>query len=212
MYPPAGYPNPQGDPRPMPPPPWQQQYGSAPQSAPQVRKWTKWLPLVIGFVTMLAVMGGLLFMFDEDGRYFSSGDRVTPTSDEYMVFVDTKYLPDGEPGSVQCTARAESGDELTVPAPTEPHETSRGSRSTARKYRAVAELPTDRGTLTVRCTSEDGGVEYLGMLLTKPEKVDKFTLFIVGYGTLMAVLVSVVVVMRRRYFRKYPRPDSGFRM
>jgi hypothetical protein len=204
----------------MPPPPWQQpQFGAAayeygpptPRGGRGGAGKTIWIAAAMGVVVAVLVFGSVLLVGTENGRFIASGDSVTPTSDEYMVFMDETDIASQPAGSVRCTASTAAGEELTGLQPAEQHTITRGRRSLATKYLAMAELPTDKGPLTVQCTAANGKIRYTSMLLAAPE-VNRAIWLVVGYAVLLAVVFGGVFLIRRRYFRKYPRPAVGFRM
>lgn len=213
MYPPAGNPQPPGYPQPqyypMPPPPWQQQQYGQQQPNPGSGRRGMYLAVGAGFLVMMLIMGSLFFLLDEDGQYFYSGNQVTPTADESVVFVKENDLNGQAPSSVTCTATTESGGTVTLNSPSEPQSVSRGSRPST-KYVSVAELPTDKGELTVTCAANGDRAWSNRMLLAKPGFDMTVVWFFVGYGILMAILILVVVLVRRRYFRRFPKPGSGY--
>lgn len=224
MYPPAGYPyqgphdpygypsyppqqHPGAYPGPMPAPPW-----APPGTPPQTNPTTPNRRGVIaaaafGVVTMLLIFAGISAISDEPGQYFTNGEQISPSADEYIVFVSDKDLAGQAPSTVRCTATTASGERFTLPAPAESSTVSRSRRPVIR-YRSVAELPTDRGSLTVKCS----GADARRLLLTTPASSSGVMLFLAGYAIFMAILITVVIIMRRRYFRRYPRisgPTQG---
>ncbi|WKG06315.1 hypothetical protein [Mycolicibacterium sp. HK-90] len=142
-------------------------------------------------------MGYMFLAIPRGGQDFTSGAQVTPSADEYIVFIKDKDLSGQLPSTVRCTGITDSGQRLTLSPPTEPVTVTRNSRP-ATKYRSVAQLPTDRGALTVNCT----GVEDARFLLTKPHSGPGAWVFFAGYGALLAILVAVVAVTNRRYYRR----------
>ncbi|WP_142253942.1 hypothetical protein [Mycobacterium sp. NS-7484] len=221
VYPPSGYPHqgPQHNqpyppqysqpayPPPMPPPPWQN-LSAAPQSpTPGSKNMTKYTVIASGVFGAVFVMVAMFLIGGDTGGYFRNGDTVTPTADEHIVFVKEKHL-DGKPASsVRCSATTDAGEAVSVSVPDEVLHTSRGARPTT-DYVSVAELPTDQGPLTVTCTKGGAVDNYLDLVLGKPDSSTGVTIFFVGYVLLLIILVTVVRVLNRRYFRRYPRPPA----
>ncbi len=220
MYPPAGnpyqsphdphgypvYPPAQGNPvypPPMPAPPWAPP-GTEPQATPTTpNRRGVILAGVFGAVTMIGIMLGLFAIGGDSGQYFSNGTEVSPSADEHIVFVKEKDLAGQSPSTVHCTAATASGQQLTLSQPAEPATVTRSRRPTI-TYKSVADLPTDKGPLTVTCS----GAEISRLLLAKPATSTGVMLFIGGYVAFMAILIVVVIIMRRRYFRRYPRIET----
>lgn len=217
VYPPAGYPhqgphNPYGHtpyppqqhlppyPAPMPAPPWAPP-GTPPQTNPtKPNRRGVIAAAVFGVVTMLLIFAGFNAISDKPGQYFTNGGQISPTADEYIVFISDKDLAGQDPSTVHCTATTASGERLTLSPPAESATVSR-SRRPVIIYRPVAELPTDQGSLTVECT----GTDARRLLLTTAATWGGVGLFFVGYAIFMAVLIGFVIISRRRYFRRYPR-------
>lgn len=149
----------------------------------------------IGILTMVFVMGYLMFAASKGGEYFTSGARVQPSSDRYILFIRESDLA----RTVRCTATTDSGESLTLSPLTEPLTVAVG-KYRKKSYVSVAQLPTDRGPLTVNCT----GVEYADLLLMTPGSGPPVWLFFVGYGTLLAIMIVAVILTNRRYYRRYP--------
>ncbi|KHO27954.1 hypothetical protein QQ44_03890 [Mycolicibacterium setense] len=207
-YPPQPQSYPPAFPPPLPTPPWQHP-GTGPQpQPPRANSSAKYLPIAIGgFLAALLAMGCFFLLMGDTGGYFSNGDTVTPTADAHIVFVKKQHL-DGKPASsVRCSATTDSGEKLSLSVPSEVLSTSRGARP-AKSYKSVAELPTDRGPLTVTCTKGGAIDSRLDLVLGKPDSSTGPTIFLVGYAILMIVLVTVAIIMRRRYFRRYPQPPG----
>ena len=217
---------------PMPPPPWQQpqfganpqqyganpqQYGAMPQeygalpppSGKDVRGKMTYILIAVGIVTVMLGIGGLGYLARDNNIYLMNGARVTPTADHNMVYVDQRDLD--KLGDVQCTATTDSGETLTGLEPAKSHTTSRGYRSNV-KYRSKAALPTDKGPLIVKCAAADGAAVNYEMALNNPDSGWGALWILLAYPVGLAIMCGGIFLMRRRYFRKYPRPESGFRM
>lgn len=190
-YPPPGYP-----PAPIPPTPWEA--APAPPSPPgPSNRLGVGVAFGVAILTMVFVAGYMFMVMPRGDQYFTSGAQVTPSADEYIVFIKDKDLSGQLPSTVRCTGITDSGQRLTLSPPAEPVTVSRNRRP-ATKYRSVAQLPTDRGPLTVNCT----GVEDARFLLTKPYTGPGAWVFFAGYGTLLGVLVLVAWWANRRYYRR----------
>lgn len=194
-------------PPPMPPPPWQNS-STAPQSAkPGSKSKTKYAVIAAAVSGAVFVMVAMFLLGGDTGGYFRNGDTVTPTADAQIVFVKEKHLDGKPPSSVRCSATTDAGEAVSVSVPDEVVHTTRGARPST-DYVSVAELPTDQGPLTVTCTKGGATDRYLDLVLGKPDSSTGLTIFFVGYALLLIILVTVAIVLNRRYFRRYPQPPA----
>lgn len=144
-------------------------------------------------LVMIFTAGGIWLLTNGGGQAFYSGSRVTPSADDYIVFATDKDLSRTS-RPVSCTATTGTGQRVTVrPLPT-PETATRGARP-ATKYRSIVEVSTNQGPLTVHCPGLDGA----RLLLTEPDSYLGVVLFGVGYAFLLAVLFTVVLVLRHNY-------------
>lgn len=221
MYPPAGYPyqgpqsnppyppyppqsHPQFQPPQYPPgypaPPWPNP--SAGPHPPKPGSRGKYLLFVAGILGAMVVLGGIFVFSVDSGGHFHNGGEVTPTADKHIVFVKEKQLGGQPPSSVSCTATTNVGAQLKLSAPSKVQTTTRNRRPRVR-YVSVAELPTHRGPLKVTCTRSGPGPN-LDLLLGQATSSPKRLIMVVGYVAGMVVLIAVVLLIRRSYFRRHP--------
>ncbi|OMC37810.1 hypothetical protein A5740_04160 [Mycobacterium sp. GA-1841] len=163
-----------------------------------------------GIFGAVFVLVAMFLIGGDTGGYFRNGDTVSPTADAHIVFVKEKHLDGKPPSTVRCSATTDAGEAVSVSAPSEVLHTTRGARPST-DYVSVAELPTDQGPLTVTCTKGGAIDTYLDLVLGKADSSTGLTIFLVGYALLLIILVTVAIVMNRRYFRRYPQPqvDGG---
>ncbi|MGV0804833.1 hypothetical protein [Mycolicibacterium setense] len=151
----------------------------------------------IGILIMIFVLGFMFVVVSRGSDDFTSGERVHPSPDRYIVFINEADLSGQRPSTVRCTATTDSGEHLTLSPPAEPLTVSVG-KYRKQSYSSVAQLPTDRGPLTVNCT----GVEYARYLLMTSGSGPSVWVFFAGYGALLAILVVVAWLTNRRYYRR----------
>ncbi|OLP00727.1 hypothetical protein BVU76_19045 [Mycolicibacterium porcinum] len=191
----------------MPTPPWQNPATALPPQQPGSKGTAKYGIIAAAILGAVMALAGIFLLSGDSGGYFDNGDTVTPTADAHIVFVKKQHL-DGKPASsVRCSATTAGGKEVSLSAPSEVLKTTRGARPTT-TYLSVAELPTDRGPLTVTCTKNGASDANLDFVLGKPDSSTGPTIYFVGYAVVMAILITVVIVQRRRYFRRYPQPQG----
>lgn len=203
QYPP-GYPyypqyqQPQG--HPAYPPPWQA--GPPPNPPAPPNHLGVGLAFGIGILTMAFVMGYMLLAVSKGGDYFTSGARVHPSPDESILFIRESDLGGRLPSTAHCTATTDSGESVALAPLAEPRTVSVG-KYRKKTYVSVAQLPTDKGPLTVNCT----GVKFADLLLMTPGSGPPAWLFFVGYGTLLGIMIVAVILTNRRYYRRNPHLD-----
>jgi len=143
--------------------------------------------VVLAAVSTAGVGLVLLVKAGEDVRQdFTNGAQVTPHDDLHTVYVSE------EPArAIRCTGRTTSGETLLL-APSEGRPTiARGTRPMVIYY-AIAELPTDRGSITVTCDTTIGSL-YLFRPNNSPRSLTVVALLIVP----ALVLVAAALVVRR---------------
>lgn len=193
-------PYPQGYPPPMPTPPWPYPPTGPHPQEPESKGMSKLVPIIIGIFGALVAVTAFFLLKGDSGGYFSNGETVTPTTDAHIVFVKKQHLDGKPPSSVRCSATTGAGKKLSLSVPSEVVQTTRGARPVT-TYVSVAELPTDQGPLTVTCTNGRSS-DRLDLVLGRPDSSNGVTIFFVGYGILMAVLIAVVIVKNRNYSRR----------
>lgn len=120
------------------------------------------------YLPMAAFVLLLSFSFWEDWTYsfFASGETVSPTERAHIVFAEDEGTID----SYRCSASTTTGDQLSLPRYDGPRpQRSTGGRA-GHRFWAVADLPVDKGPLTVSCP----GNPRLWLAMPHPPGVYKF--------------------------------------
>lgn len=197
---PYAQPNPYtGAPNPHPPSSNDPNYGRA-----NPRMLAVFIAIIVGYMALVG--GGMAYLVNDGmgGHYFANGAQVTPNADNYTVYVKDRDLAGRSASDVHCTATS-GGDKVSVAA--SDHNTiSRGSRSSTTKYWAVAELPTDKGPLTVNCTDASANPTDLNDLyLARPSTASSslINIGIVAFVVLIIAMFGMVKLINRDYYRRH---------
>lgn len=155
------------------------------------------LGLVFG-LAMLALLASVMFgSVNDPSVLIRSGEVVTPADGRYVV-----YLEKGQ-SNIRCTATTSDGRTQSLTPFTGSHPERRFGprkriwRSGGKEYRAVGELPLDRGPVTVRCPGANQ------MWVSAPKGWSW------QYIVLVPALVVCVVIMVVVLWRRHGRPNGG---
>ena len=129
---------------------------------------------------------------DDPAELIRSGDVVTPTERVHVVYLDRSQ------SNIRCTATT-SGGQVEPLAPftgAHPEKTFGGKNRLfirrGKTYRAVGELPLDRGPVTVRCPGASR------MWVSAPPNGWSWPIIVFVVIGVACLVVFVVVVLRRR--------------
>lgn len=170
---------------------------------------------LFGFGMLALAVMVFLGSKSEPGASIRSGGVVTPTNGSYVVYLELSHA------HIRCTATTSDGKTQSLAPFTGAHDERRfgGKRrlffSRGKTYRAVGELPRDRGPVTVRCP----GVNNI-RVSAPPNGWSWPVVVFVALGV-MCLVVFVVVILRRRGSRNgrgqsggagptYPMPQQGY--
>ncbi len=143
-----------------------------------------------GMLALLAVI--FLGSKGEPGVLIRSGGTVTPTNGSYVVYLEPAQ------SHIRCTATTSDGTTQALAPFTGAHPEKRfgGKRrllfSRGKDYRAVGELPRDRGPVTVRCP----GANHIRV--SAPPSGWSWPIIVFGVLSAACLVVFIVVVVRRR--------------
>lgn len=190
-----------GTPSPYPPPSNDPNYGRA-----NPRMLAVFIAIVVGYMALVG--GGMAYLANDSlgGHYFANGAQVTPNADNYTVYVKDRDLAGRSASDVHCTATRD-GEKVSV-APSDHNTISRGSRSSSTKYWAVAELPTDKGPLTVNCTDASANPADLNDLYLARPSTASSSLIYIGIGAFVVLIIAMfgmVKLINRDYYRRHLR-------
>lgn len=130
---------------------------------------------------------------DDPAELIRSGDMVTPTARVHVVYLDRSQ------SNIRCTATTSDGKTQSLAPFTGAHDEKRfgGKRrllfSRGKYYRAVGELPLDRGPVSVRCPG--AGPIWVS---APPNGWSRPIIFFVVIGVACLVVFIVVTLRRRR--------------
>lgn len=162
----------------------------------------------VGMLVLLVVV--FLGSGEDPGRQIRSGGVVTPTKDSYVVYLERSQ------SNIRCTATTSDGKTQSLAPFTGDHAEKRlgGKRrllfSRGKTFRAVGELPLDRGPMTVRCPGADR------IWVSAPHKGWSWPVIVAVVLGVACLVVFVVAVLRRRRGRQsgggpgptYPAPPQ----
>lgn len=188
-----------GTPSPYPPSSNDPNYGRA-----NPRMLAVFIAIVVGYMALVG--GGMAYLVNDGmgGYYFANGAQVTPNADNYTVYVKDRDLAGRSASDVHCTAT--SGGQKVSVSPSDHNTISRGSRSSSTKYWAVAELPTDKGPLTVNCSDASANPADLnGLYMAKPSTASSSLVYIgIGaFAVLIIAMFGMVKLINRDYYRRH---------
>lgn len=188
-----------GPPYPHPPTSNDPNYGRA-----NPRMLTVFIAIVVAYMALVG--GGMAYLANDSlgGHYFANGAQVTPNADNYTVYVKDRVLAGRSASDVHCTAT--SGGQKVSVAPSDHNTISRGSRSSRTKYWAVAELPTDKGPLTVNCADSSADPADLHDLFLARPSTASSSLVYIGMGAFAVLIIAMfgmVKLINRDYYRRH---------
>ena len=162
---------------------------------------------VIGTLFGFGMLALLVVVFlgskSEPGALIRSGGVVTPTNGSYVVYL----LP--SQSHIRCTATTSDGKTQALAPFTGAHPEKRfgGKRrllfNRGKDYRAVGELPRDRGPVTVRCPGANE------IRVSAPPNGWSWPIIVVVVLGVACLVVFVVVVLRRRGRQGGGGPGGG---
>lgn len=151
---------------------------------------------VIGTLFGFGMLALLVVIFlgskSEPGALIRSGDVVTPTKGSYVVYLEPSQ------SHIRCTATTSDGTTQALAPFTGAHPEKRfgGKRrllfSRGRDFRAVGELPRDRGPVTVRCPGASQ------IRVSAPPHGWSWPIVVFIVLATACLVVFIVVVLRRR--------------
>lgn len=167
---------------------------------------------VIGTVFGFGMLALLVVVFlgsgEDPGDLIRSGGVVTPTKSSYVVYLEPSQ------SNIRCTATTSDGKTQSLAPFTGDHAEKRfgGKRrlvlSRGKTYRAVGELPLDRGPVTVQCPGANR------IWVSAPHKGWSWPIVVFVVLGVVCLVVFVVVTLRRRGGRSggamptYPMPPQ----
>lgn len=129
---------------------------------------------------------------DDPAELIRSGDVVTPTERVHVVYLDRSQ------SNIRCTATTSGGQAEPLAPFTGAHDEKRfgGKRrllfSRGKYYRAVGELPLDRGPVTVRCPGANN------IRVSAPHNGWSWPIVVFVVLGVACLVVFIVVTLRRR--------------
>ncbi|MFC6130063.1 hypothetical protein [Mycolicibacterium llatzerense] len=140
---------------------------------------------------------------DDPAELIRSGDVVTPTARVHVVYLDRSQ------SNIRCTATTSDGKTQALAPFTGAHDEKKfgGKRrllfSRGKYYRAVGELPLDRGPVTVRCPGASR------IWVSAPSKGWSWPIVVFVVLGVACLVVFVVVTLRRRGSRNGGGQSGG---
>lgn len=146
---------------------------------------------LFGFGTLALVVVIFLGAQSEPGALIRSGDVVTPGKDRYVVYLEPSQ------SNIRCTATTSSGTQPVAPFTGAHAEKTFGGKNRffirrGKTYRAVGELPRDRGPVTVRCP----GANHIRV--SAPANGWSWPIVVFLVLGVACLVVFIVVMVRRR--------------
>lgn len=147
---------------------------------------------LFGFGMLALAVMVFLGSKSEPGASIRSGGVVTPTDSSYVVYLEKSQ------SNIRCTATTSDGTTQSLAPFTGAHDEKRfgGKRrlffSRGKTYRAVGELPRDRGPVTVRCP----GVNNIRV--SAPPNGWSWPIVVFVVLGVACLVVFIVVTLRRR--------------
>ena len=158
---------------------------------------------LFGFGMLALVVVVFLGSKGEPGVGIRSGGVVTPTNGSYVVYLEKSQ------SNIRCTATTSDGTTQPLAPFTGAHaEKTFGGKNRffirrGKTYRAVGELPRDRGPVTVRCPGADH------IRVSAPPNGWSWPIVVLLVLGVACLVVFIVVMVRRRGGQSGGGPSGG---